>query len=155
MKKLVALGSGAVSGWPSNQRNKFSIKKKTQIKELVSTLHQNKTIEPLSTYVKVNDEIDGCPISEADLIEKIEKYLKIEKKRKSSKVIKKKEKSVKKVVKKKEKIIKKKIKKVKKRVKKVVKKKQVKKRVKKVKKVVEKKINKNEVKIKNAHRKRH
>ncbi|MDD5192676.1 MAG: hypothetical protein PHH54_03680 [Candidatus Nanoarchaeia archaeon] len=75
-KKLIALGSGAVNGYPSNQRNKFDKKKQKQIQPLIKTLHQNKTIEPLSKFVKVDDEINGCPISEQDLTAKIEGYLK-------------------------------------------------------------------------------
>jgi coenzyme F420-reducing hydrogenase gamma subunit len=75
-KKLIALGSGAVNGFPSNQRNKFDAKKKKQIQKLIEKFHQNKTIEPLNKFVKVDDEINGCPVEEKLLIEKIEGYLK-------------------------------------------------------------------------------
>jgi len=75
-KKLVALGSGAVNGYPSNQRNKFDAKKKKEIQKLIEKFHQNKTIEPLNKFVKVDDEINGCPVEEKLLMEKIEGYLK-------------------------------------------------------------------------------
>ncbi len=75
-KKLIALGSGAVNGYPSNQRNKFDKKKQKEIQPLIIKLHQNKTIEPLNKFVKVDDKINGCPVSEQDLIKKIEGYLK-------------------------------------------------------------------------------
>jgi coenzyme F420-reducing hydrogenase gamma subunit len=75
-KFLVALGSGACNGFPSNQRNKFDEKKKKQIQELLEKMHQNNTIEPLKTYVKVDDEINGCPAEEKLIIEKMEGYLK-------------------------------------------------------------------------------
>ena len=75
-KKLIALGSGACNGYPSNQRNKFDKKKQKQIQTLIKKLHQNKTIEPLNKFVKVDDNIEGCPVSEQDLINKIEGYLK-------------------------------------------------------------------------------
>jgi len=74
-KKLIALGSGACNGYPSNQRNKFDKKKQKQIQPLIEKLHQNKTIEPLNKFVKVDDKIDGCPVSEKDLIKKIDKCL--------------------------------------------------------------------------------
>ena len=74
-KKLVALGSGACNGYPSNQRNKFDAKKKKEIQPLIEKFHQLSTIEPLKTYVKVDDEINGCPVDEKLLIEKIEGYL--------------------------------------------------------------------------------
>lgn len=75
-KKLIALGSGATNGYPSNQRNKFSAEKKKLIQPLIKKFHQNKTIEPISRFVKVDDNIEGCPVSEQDLINKIEGYLK-------------------------------------------------------------------------------
>lgn len=75
-KKLIALGSGACTGYPSNQRNKFDKKKQKQIQPLIKKFHQNKTIEPLSKFVKVDDEINGCPVPEQDLINKIDGYLK-------------------------------------------------------------------------------
>ncbi len=67
-KTLVALGSGAVNGFPSNQRNKFGPKKQKQIQPLIDKLHQNKTIEPLNKFIKVDVEIPGCPIDEQQLI---------------------------------------------------------------------------------------
>lgn len=74
-KKLVALGSGAVNGFPSNQRNKFDKNKKEQIKELVKKMHQIELISPLNQFVKVDDSIDGCPVEKEFLIKKIESYL--------------------------------------------------------------------------------
>ncbi|MDP3027321.1 MAG: hypothetical protein Q8N63_06440 [Nanoarchaeota archaeon] len=75
-KKLIALGSGATNGYPSNQRNKFSAEKKKLIQPLIKKFHQIKTIEPINRFVKVDDNIEGCPVSEQDLINKIEGYLK-------------------------------------------------------------------------------
>jgi sulfhydrogenase subunit delta len=75
-KTLIALGSGAVNGYPSNQRNKFDKNKQKQIASLIEKFHQNKTIEPLNKFVKVDDEINGCPVSEEDLVKKIDNYLK-------------------------------------------------------------------------------
>jgi sulfhydrogenase subunit delta len=75
-KKLIALGSGACNGYPSNQRNNFDKKKQKQIQQLLKRLHQNKTIEPINKFVKIDDEINGCPVEEKDLIKKIDQYLK-------------------------------------------------------------------------------
>ncbi len=74
-KKLIALGSGAVNGYPSNQRNKFDKTKKKLIQPLIEKFHQLKTIEPISKFVKVDNKIEGCPVDEQDLINKIEGYL--------------------------------------------------------------------------------
>lgn len=75
-RKLIALGSGAVNGYPSNQRNKFDEDKKKKIKHLVKKFHQIKEIFPLNKFVKVDDSIYGCPVSEELLTKKIDGYLK-------------------------------------------------------------------------------
>jgi len=74
-KFLVALGSGAANGYPSNQRNKFSDEKKRFIHPLLVRFRQKPTIEPLKTYVKVDDVINGCPVEEKEVIKKIDGYL--------------------------------------------------------------------------------
>lgn len=74
-KFLIAFGSGACNGFPSNQRNNFDKEKNKKIRELIKKFHQNKTIEPVKTYVKVDGEIPGCPVDEKLLEEKIEGYL--------------------------------------------------------------------------------
>lgn len=73
---IIALGSGAVNGYPSNQRNSFSEEKKQEIALLIKNLHQLKEISPLKKFVKVDGEIAGCPVSEADLEKKIDYYIK-------------------------------------------------------------------------------
>lgn len=75
-KKLIALGSGAINGYPSNQRNKFSPDKKKKILPLIKKMHQIKEISPINKFVKVDDNIPGCPIEEEFLIKKIGEYLK-------------------------------------------------------------------------------
>ncbi len=75
-KKLVALGSGAVNGYPSNQRNKFDKAKKKAVQPMVEKFHQLKTVEPLKKFVKVDDEINGCPVDDEEIMKKMERYLK-------------------------------------------------------------------------------
>ena len=72
-KILIAFGSGASNGYPSNQRNKI---KGSKIQELIKHYKQLPTIEPLENYVKVDDKIEGCPVSEEELIKKIDELLK-------------------------------------------------------------------------------
>jgi len=75
-KKIIAFGSGAANGYPSNQRNKFSPKLKKKIEPLLKKLNQKKKILPLKEYIKVDDEIDGCPIDQKELIKKIDNFIK-------------------------------------------------------------------------------
>ena len=72
-KFLIALGSGASNGYPSNQRNSFTGEKLKEIK--IKTYNQLDKIMPLKEYVKVDEEINGCPVDEKVLIEKIDSYL--------------------------------------------------------------------------------
>lgn len=74
-KKIVAIGSGAINGWPSNLRNDFDEAKQKQIAPIIKKLKQNKKILPIKEFVKVDDEIQGCPVEEKLFIEKINKYL--------------------------------------------------------------------------------
>jgi sulfhydrogenase subunit delta len=75
-KKVVALGSGAINGWPSNLSNDFDKEKMKVVMPMIKKLKQFKKILPLHEYVKVDDKIEGCPISSKDLIAKIDKYFK-------------------------------------------------------------------------------
>jgi len=73
--KLVALGSGAINGWPSNMRNDFNNVKKKEVAALVEKLNQIETVSPIKEFVKIDDEIPGCPIDQKLFIEKMESYL--------------------------------------------------------------------------------
>ena len=75
-KVLIAFGSGAINGFPSNQRNKFNKKMKEKIQPILEHYKQNPTIEPINKFVKVDDKIPGCPPDEETLIKKIDSYLK-------------------------------------------------------------------------------
>ena len=72
---LVAMGSGAVDGYPSNQRNKFSVEIKKEIEGELKRMGQLKKVLPLKKYVKVDVEVSGCPVGENELIEKVEEVL--------------------------------------------------------------------------------
>ena len=75
-KKVVALGSGAVTGWPSDMRNKFKGEKQADILPLIKKLGQNEKILPIKNFIKVDDEIPGCPVNQKLFIKKIESYIK-------------------------------------------------------------------------------
>ena len=73
--KLVALGSGAINGWPSNLRNDFNNVKKKEIAKLIEKLNQIEKVSPIKKFIKVDDEIPGCPMDEKLFIRKMESYL--------------------------------------------------------------------------------
>lgn len=66
-KKIIAIGSCAVTGAPSNQRNNFKPNIKKAIEKQLKALNQLKTIEPLNKYVKVDSMLNGCPVDIAQL----------------------------------------------------------------------------------------
>lgn len=75
-KKIIALGSGAINGYPSNLRNKFDAKRKKEIQPLIKKFRQIEKVLPIKNFIKVDDEIPGCPVEENLLIKKIDSYLK-------------------------------------------------------------------------------
>ena len=74
-KKLIAMGSGAINGYPSNQRNKFTGKKKKEVQPLIKKYNQIEKISPLKSFVKVDDNIGGCPVDANELMKKMDEYL--------------------------------------------------------------------------------
>jgi len=74
-KKLIAVGSGAINGWPSNLRNDFVGEKRERVMALAKRLGQLEKVVPISSVVKVDDEISGCPISEEDFVKKMDSLL--------------------------------------------------------------------------------
>lgn len=75
-KKLVAVGSCACTGSPSNQRNFFDNETKEEIQLILDRFGHRQKVSPLSDLVKVDDFIPGCPMSEEMFLQKLNQYLK-------------------------------------------------------------------------------
>lgn len=73
--KVIALGSGAINGWPSNLRNNFNKEKMKKIKQIIKKQKQLKKIKPIKEIIKIDGEIPGCPVEEKLFIKKMEEYL--------------------------------------------------------------------------------
>lgn len=74
-KKLVAIGSCAVQGMPSAQRNFFDGKTKKQISFLLKKFHQTKKVLIPKDIVKVDYEVPGCPMENDKFLEVLNKCL--------------------------------------------------------------------------------
>ncbi len=72
---LVAIGSCAAEGSPSNQRNSFDSKTKKEIDFLVKKFKLNEKILPLKSFVAVDEIVAGCPMDEEKFTRLLEKYM--------------------------------------------------------------------------------
>lgn len=75
-KKLVAVGSCACTGSPSNQRNFFDEDTRQEIQFVLDRFGHREKVSPISEIVKVDDSIPGCPMSEEIFLQKLDNYLK-------------------------------------------------------------------------------
>jgi NAD-reducing hydrogenase small subunit len=75
-KKLIAVGSCACTGSPSNQRNFFDDETREEIQLILDRFGHREKVSPLSEIVKVDDFIPGCPMSEEVFLQKLQQYLK-------------------------------------------------------------------------------
>lgn len=74
-KTVIAMGTCAVTGVPSAQRNNFNENQMAQIKEELEKYNYLPKALTLKEIIKVDDQILGCPIDEKKFIETFEKYL--------------------------------------------------------------------------------
>jgi coenzyme F420-reducing hydrogenase gamma subunit len=75
-KKVVAIGSCAINGSPSNHRNFFDEKTTEEIQPVLEHFGHRSTVVPIHELVKVDDQVPGCPIIEQAFVEVMEKYIK-------------------------------------------------------------------------------
>lgn len=67
-KIVVAIGSCAVVGMPSSQRNTFSPEKKQEIEFLLARFHALPKVLKVADVVKVDASVSGCPMDPEEFI---------------------------------------------------------------------------------------
>lgn len=72
---LIAMGTCAITGYPSAQRNEFNEAQMLQIKDHLAKFDYLPKVIPVSKAVKVDAEVMGCPINEKKFVEIFEKAL--------------------------------------------------------------------------------
>ncbi|MBU0636445.1 hypothetical protein KKE06_05455 [Candidatus Micrarchaeota archaeon] len=75
-KKVVAIGSCAINGSPSNHRNFFDKKILEEIQSILEHFDHREKVVPLHELIKVDDQVPGCPIIEESFCAMMDKYLK-------------------------------------------------------------------------------
>jgi len=68
-KTLVAIGACAVTAMPTGWRNTFDEKTKQEVQWLVDRFGHLDKVEPLKTFVTVDNMVPGCPMDEKKFLE--------------------------------------------------------------------------------------
>lgn len=74
-KILVAIGSCAVLGSPSNQRNFFSPEQMKKTQEILDKFKYKAKVLKVSDVVQVEESVPGCPMNEEIFLSLMKKYL--------------------------------------------------------------------------------
>ena len=74
-RKLVAIGSCAVSGFPSAQRNLFNLETVAEIKPILSRFQYLDKVLRVNEVVKVDASLTGCPMEADQFVELMERLL--------------------------------------------------------------------------------
>jgi len=72
--KLVAIGSCAVTGAPSNQRNLFNPKQNEEIKTILEKFKYKEKVLKLADIVAVDESVPGCPMNEKLFLDLIQRF---------------------------------------------------------------------------------
>ncbi len=71
-KTLVAIGSCAVTGQPSAQRNSFSDAQNAEIKVILERFQYADKVQKLNELVTVDHQVPGCPMDEQNFLKLID-----------------------------------------------------------------------------------
>lgn len=74
-KIIIAIGSCAVLGSPSNQRNFFRRESLEEIKPVLDRFKYKEKVLKVSDVVKVDESVPGCPMIEETFLQVFTKYL--------------------------------------------------------------------------------
>ena len=74
-KILVAVGSCAVTGSPSNARNFFNQENINEIKDILEKFKYKEKVLKVADVVKVDEVVPGCPMNEQTFLAVVNKYL--------------------------------------------------------------------------------
>jgi sulfhydrogenase subunit delta len=75
-KKLVAIGSCAITGMPSGHRNTFSEEEKRRIEFFLKRFGHRPKVVPLKDIVEVDMEVPGCPVDKQKFVEALNELFK-------------------------------------------------------------------------------
>src|SRR4030067_3563333 len=74
-KKLIAIGSCAVTGFPSAQRNLFNDQTKAEIQHILTKFNYSEKVMKLDELVQVDAAVPGCPMEADKFLEVLNQLL--------------------------------------------------------------------------------
>ena len=75
-KKVVAVGSCAITGMPSAQRNFFNEEQRKNIEPLIEYFASFPKVLKVSEVIKVDAEVPGCPMEPSKFLEAVDGLIK-------------------------------------------------------------------------------
>ncbi|MEM3030857.1 MAG: hypothetical protein QXH27_03935 [Candidatus Micrarchaeia archaeon] len=75
-KRIVAVGSCAITGAPSNHRNFFDAERLAEIKNILERFGHLDKVHAIGDFVKVDAQVPGCPVDEDKFAQLMESYFK-------------------------------------------------------------------------------
>ncbi|HEY4492814.1 MAG TPA: FAD-dependent oxidoreductase, partial [Acidobacteriota bacterium] len=75
-KKVIAIGSCAVTGMPSGQRNNFDEERKREVDPIIKMFAYGEKVKILKEVIQVDGSVPGCPMTESGFIAELNRQLK-------------------------------------------------------------------------------
>jgi len=74
-KRVMVVGSCAISGMPAGLRNNFDENKMKEIQPILQKFGHLPTVEPVAKFIKVDSQVPGCPMIDKLFLKELDKYL--------------------------------------------------------------------------------
>jgi len=75
-RRVVAVGSCAITGAPSNHRNFFDAERLAEIKNILERFGHLDKVHPIGDFIRVDAQVPGCPVDEEKFAALMESYFK-------------------------------------------------------------------------------
>ena len=74
-KRVMIVGSCAITGMPAALRNNFDEEKMKEIRPILQKFGHLPKVEPVTKFIKVDSRVPGCPMSDRLFLRELDKYL--------------------------------------------------------------------------------
>ena len=74
-RRVMIVGSCAITGMPAALRNNFDEKKMKEILPILQKFGHLPKVEPVTKFIKVDSQVPGCPMIDNLFLQALDKYL--------------------------------------------------------------------------------